>query len=80
MKKVFIESEYIKLDQLLKFAEIADSGGFAKLIIAEEYVLVNGKVCTQRGKKIAHDDMVEINLPTDDGDVEKFKLKIIKKG
>jgi len=81
MTKIFIETEFIKLDQLLKFAELVDSGGFAKILISEGKVKVNGSFCTQRGKKIIHDDLVEVIVPTEDGNnTETHKLKIIKRG
>lgn len=57
---VEIESEYIKLDSLLKLAAIVDSGGVAKEIIQDGFVKVNSQVCTQRGKKIRVGDKVEI--------------------
>lgn len=57
---VAIDTEYIKLDQFLKFAGIADSGSFAKLMIQQEDVLVNGQVCTQRGKKLRPGDKVNV--------------------
>ena len=55
-----IKTEYIKLDSLLKFAGIAESGSFAKMMIAEETVKVNGEKCTARGKKIRSGDTVSI--------------------
>ncbi|MDD3767037.1 MAG: RNA-binding S4 domain-containing protein [Eubacteriales bacterium] len=60
MEKVNIEitTEYIKLDQLLKFSAIAESGSDAKMIILDGQVLVNGGVVTQRGKKIRKGDVV----------------------
>ena len=64
MRKVEITGEFIKLDALLKFATMVSSGGEAKIRIAEEEVLVNGAVCTMRGKKIRNGDTVEL-----DGDV-----------
>ena len=64
MRKVEITGEFIKLDALLKFANMVSSGGEAKIRIAEEEVLVNGEVCTMRGKKIRPGDDVEL-----DGDV-----------
>ena len=51
MKNIIIDSEYIKLDQFLKLADIVMSGGEAKLVIMSEEVQVNGEICTQRGKK-----------------------------
>ena len=55
-----IKTEYIKLDSLLKFAGIAESGSFAKMMIADETVKVNGEKCTARGKKIRQGDTVSI--------------------
>lgn len=80
MKKVFIETEFIKLDQLLKFAEIVDSGGLAKLLISEGFVKVNNGICNQRGKKVFHDDMVDVTIPNDNGTSETYKIKVIKRG
>ncbi len=53
-----IKTEYIKLDSLLKFAGIAETGGFAKDFILNEEVTVNGEICTMRGKKIRAGDIV----------------------
>lgn len=55
---VSITTEYIKLDALLKFAGIADTGGMAKNLIQDGMVTVNGEVCTMRGKKIRSGDKV----------------------
>lgn len=55
---VKITTEHIKLDQLLKFSAVVDSGGFAKEIIQSGEVKVNGEVCTMRGKKIRSGDIV----------------------
>lgn len=60
MEKVKINTEFIKLDQLLKFASVVQSGADAKALIIEEGVKVNGEVCTQRGKKIRKGDVVEV--------------------
>ena len=59
MEKIKIETEFIKLDALLKFAVLVGSGGEAKLRILNEEVTVNGEVCTMRGKKIRPGDTVE---------------------
>ena len=59
--KVKINSEYIKLDSLLKFAGIVETGGIGKEIILEERIKVNGEVCTMRGKKIRPGDKVQID-------------------
>lgn len=59
MEIIEINTEYIKLDSLLKFAALIGSGGEAKTVINEGMVKVNGEVCTQRGKKIYPGDKVE---------------------
>lgn len=46
------KDEFIKLGQALKAAGLVDSGVIAKLVIQDGMVLVNGKVETQRGKKL----------------------------
>ena len=53
-----IRTEFIKLQDLLKFAGAVETGGDAKLIIQEGRVAVNGEVCTMRGKKIRPGDDV----------------------
>ena len=58
MEKVTIETEYIKLDSLLKFAAVVGTGGEAKYVISEGMVSVNGEVCTMRGKKLRPGDKV----------------------
>jgi len=79
MNLIKIESEFIKLDQLLKFSTVVDSGGVAKIFIQEECVLVNGEVCTQRGKKIYPEDIVDVEFYDDDGLVEEvITLKVTK--
>ena len=59
-EKISIKTEYIKRDSLLKFCGIAETGGHAKELIADGLVLVNGEVCTMRGKKIRNGDRVEL--------------------
>ena len=51
-----ISTEYIKLQDALKFANIVYSGGEAKTVIQEGAVTVNGEVCTMRGKKLRPGD------------------------
>ncbi len=60
-EKIKINTEYIKLDQLLKFSAIADTGGIAKEIILSGDVKVNGETVLQRGKKIRSGDEVNIS-------------------
>ncbi len=59
MKMVTITTEYIKLQDLLKLADAVATGGEAKIRVQEGEVLVNGAVCTQRGRKIRPDDTVD---------------------
>ena len=60
MLELKIESEYIKLDQFLKLADIASTGGHAKYLIQEGVVKVNGEVEMRRGKKLVPGDIVEV--------------------
>ena len=61
MEKISIQTEFIKLDSLLKYASLVGTGGEAKLVIAEGLVTVNGEVCTMRGKKIRAGDRVRFD-------------------
>lgn len=56
---VVISTEFIKLQDALKFANVVSSGGEAKNLILEEAAKVNGEVCTMRGKKLYPGDLVE---------------------
>ena len=58
---VTIQTDYIKLDSLLKFAGLCDTGGFAKELIQQGAVSVNGEVCTMRGKKIRPGDRIRVD-------------------
>lgn len=57
---VEIHTEWIKLDALLKFAGMTDTGGFAKELVQQGIVSVNGEICTMRGKKIRPGDVVSV--------------------
>ncbi len=61
-EEVKITTEFIKLDQLLKFTNIAESGAMAKEMIADEIVSVNGEICTMRGKKVRPGDSVLVEF------------------
>ncbi len=61
METISINTEYIKLDALLKYSALVGTGGEAKIAIAEGLVKVNGEVCTMRGKKIRPGDTVEFD-------------------
>ncbi len=60
-EKITISTEFIKLDQLLKFSGAADIGSEAKSMILDGIVDVNGETCMMRGKKIRPGDIVEIH-------------------
>ncbi len=51
MKEIEINTDIIKLDQLLKFAGITQTGGESKILINKGKVMVNGEIIKQRGKK-----------------------------
>lgn len=61
MKSVRINTEYIKLDDLLKFAGVLGSGGQAKAVIQDGLVKVDGEVCLMRGKKLRGGEIVEFD-------------------
>ena len=58
MKEVVITTEFIRLQELLKFAALVSTGGEAKLMISGGGVSVNGETCLQRGKKLRPGDVV----------------------
>ena len=60
-----IHTEFIKLQDLLKFAGAVETGGDAKLIIQEGRITVNGAVCTMRGKKLRPGDTACIDGETE---------------
>lgn len=57
-KSIRIDTEFIKLDALLKYAGLCYTGGEAKAAIQMSFVRVNGNICTERGKKIRPGDVV----------------------
>ncbi len=59
LEKITIETDFIKLDSLLKFAALVGTGGEAKYVISKEMVKLNGEICTMRGKKVCPGDRVE---------------------
>lgn len=71
-QEIKITTEFIKLDQLLKFAQVADSGAIAKEMVLDGIASVNGEVCTMRGKKIRPGDVV-----TAEFEDELFEITVI---
>jgi S4 domain protein YaaA len=64
MKKIKITSEYITLGQLLKFADIIQSGGETKFFLSTNKILVNCELESRRGRKLYPGDLIEINNDT----------------
>lgn len=64
VRKIHITGEYIRLDALLKFASLVSTGGEAKFLIRSGMILVDGKPCTQRGRKITAGCTVRCNGET----------------
>ena len=58
-KTVSITTEFIKLEALLKLANLVGTGGEAKMLIQDGRASVNGEVCTMRGKKLRPGDTVQ---------------------
>ena len=58
-ERIKIETPFIRLDALLKFAGAVETGGEAKLLIQDGQVSVNGEPCTMRGKKLYPGDRAD---------------------
>lgn len=61
MEYVTIQTPYIKLDQFLKLAGAASTGGEAKIMIMDGQIKINGVISRERGKKLHKDDVIEVN-------------------
>ncbi len=72
IEQIRIKTEYIKLDQFLKWVQLTESGGEAKDAILAGAVLVNGETETKRGKKLRNGDLVEVLL--EDGGSVLFQV------
>ncbi|SDN84724.1 ribosome-associated protein [Psychrobacillus sp. OK028] len=68
LEEIRFDSEFITLGQLLKMTDAISSGGMAKWFLSEHEVYVNGEVDQRRGRKLRHNDVV--NIP----EVGRFKL------
>ncbi len=60
-EKIIIDTEFIRLDAMLKLAGAFDTGGQAKFAVQNGQVKVNGETCTMRGKKMRPGDRAEWN-------------------
>jgi len=61
-KKIYINTDYIRLDSALKLSDLVQSGGHAKAVIQDGEVKVNGEICSARGKKLRAGDRFEYDL------------------
>ena len=59
VEKITIDSEFIRLQDLIKLSGMCSTGGMAKVVIQNGEVLVNGEVCTMRGKKLRTGDRAQ---------------------
>ena len=59
-EKIKISTDFIKLEQLIKFIGITQTGGQAKELVLDGECQVNGEVCLQRGKKLKKGDVVKV--------------------
>ena len=74
---VMIHTAFIKLDQLIKLSGLVRTGGFAKQVIADGLVKLNGEYEVQRGKKIRPGDIVEIEVRDEsDALVETYTIEV----
>lgn len=60
-EKISIKEDFIRLDSAMKLANFVSTGGHAKIVIQDGEVLVNGEICTMRGKKLYKGDKVEFD-------------------
>ena len=66
MEKININTPFIKLDQLLKYANVTKNGTDAKYLISNGFVYYNGEIEVRRGKKIYPGDIVRIIYENED--------------
>lgn len=60
-QRIRIRGNVIRLDQFLKFAGIASTGGHAKELIQSERIFVNGAIETHRGRKLNMGDTIKVD-------------------
>ena len=61
MEYIKIKTDYIKLQQALKLADVVGQGSDAKMIIQDGLVKVNNEICTMRGKKCVVGDVISVS-------------------
>ena len=72
MDVIKISTPFIKLQQLLKFADVVSDGSEAKILITEGFVFVNGEKEIRRGRKIYPEDNVFVEF-----EGQKISLKVV---
>ena len=72
MDVIKISTPFIKLQQLLKFADVVSDGSDAKILITEGFVFVNGEKEIRRGRKIYPEDNVFVEF-----EGKKISLKVV---
>lgn len=60
IEQIKITTEYIQLDQLLKFANVISTGGQVKFLLSEQSIFVNNELCHEKRKKIRPGDVVQV--------------------
>lgn len=60
MEKIEIHTEYIQLDQLLKWAGLISTGGQIKGLLEDKQIYLNGVLCTEKRKKIRPGDVIDV--------------------
>lgn len=80
MKNITIHTDFIKLNQLLKWIGVADSGAKANEMIKDGYIKLNDELETRRGKKIYPDDKVVFNNNQEFFIVREGCAKVASKG
>ncbi|WP_296731714.1 RNA-binding S4 domain-containing protein [Anaerovibrio sp.] len=60
MNKITINTDFIQLDQFLKWAGVVESGGQVKIMVDEGIVFVNNNLETARRRKLKNGDVVKI--------------------
>ncbi|MCK8824525.1 RNA-binding S4 domain-containing protein [Fuchsiella alkaliacetigena] len=60
MKKIIINTDTIELDQFLKWANLASTGGEAKSMIKKGNVMVNGEIEKRRSTTLSAKDIIKV--------------------
>jgi len=71
MEEIMIEDEFITLNQLLKLANIFESGGMIKNYIKDVGVYVNDEPEQRRGRKLYDQDVIDVE--------DLIRLKVVSK-